>query len=138
MKRPANYTTKQREAVLAYIASLNGNHATAAQIAEYFENKKIPVSRTTIYRHLEKLTENGEVRKYTMDGISGACFQYITKGEEYPEHFHLKCENCGELIHLQCYTLDEVKNHVLNKHDFEINTKKIVLYGKCHNCLHGV
>ena len=138
MNRPANYNTKQREAVLAYVASLDGTHVTAAQVVEYFGNEEIPISRTTIYRHLDKLMEGGEVRKYTIDGITGACFQYVDKDAACQEHFHLKCECCGELLHLQCDTLEDVKSHVLDRHDFEVNTMKTVLYGKCRSCLQGV
>jgi len=135
MKRPANYNTKQREAILSYIASLDGTHVTASQVVKYFDSKDISVSRTTIYRYLENLTQTGKVRKYTLNGISGACFEYVDKNNDCCEHFHLKCESCDELLHLQCNTLDEVKKHVFDKHEFEVNTMKTVFYGKCHNCL---
>jgi Fur family ferric uptake transcriptional regulator len=113
MKRPINYNTKQCEAVLAYISSLGGSHVTAAQIVEHFENEEIAISRTTIYRNLEKLTQSGKLRKYNIDEVSGACFQYVDKNIECHEHFHLKCDSCGELLHLQCETLDGIKSTFL-------------------------
>ena len=136
MKRSA-YNTKQREAILSYIISLEGTHVTAAQIAEHFENKDVPIGRTTIYRHLDKLAESGKLRRYITDGISGACYQYSDNNDNCHFHLHLKCENCGELQHLECDALNELEIHILNKHFFEVNALKTVIYGKCNNCLHS-
>lgn len=118
MDRPANYNTRQWEAIISYFASLGGNHVTAAQIVTHFENEKVPIGRTTVYRHLEKLTEIGVVRKYTIDGITGSYFQYIDKAGSCRTHLHLKCENCGALIHLNCDMLDEIRKHMFNQHAF--------------------
>uniref|UniRef100_UPI003FA4903D transcriptional repressor n=1 Tax=Anaerosporobacter sp. TaxID=1872529 RepID=UPI003FA4903D len=57
VKRKTIYTTKQGEAVLEYIASLDGVHATVEQIAEYFENQNAGIGLTTIYRNLDKLVK---------------------------------------------------------------------------------
>ena len=134
MKRSGNYHTKQHEAVLNYIASLEGAHVTAAQIVEHFGKEGVPIGRTTIYRHLGKLTKNGKLRRYTTDGISGACYQYADSGEDCRVHFHLKCENCGRLLHVECETLNEVRQHIFDKHAFEVDALKTVFYGKCVGC----
>jgi Fur family ferric uptake transcriptional regulator len=137
-ERPANYKTKQREAILNYIASLDGGHVTAAQIAEHFEKDNVSVGRTTIYRYLDKLTESGKIRRYTTDGISGACYQYAGESGEKSNcrsHLHLKCEECGKLQHFDCDTLTNLQQHVWDKHAFKVNALKTVLYGKCDACL---
>jgi len=136
MTRPARYNTKQRAAILAYIASLEGAHVTAAQIAAYFALETVPIGRTTIYRHLEKLTTGGQLRRYVTDGISGACYQLINNYDACDSHLHLKCEGCGELLHLECEALDELERHVYDQHAFQVNTIKTVLYGTCDECLH--
>ena len=135
MKRPANYKTKQREAILEYILSLGGAHVTAAQIAGHFANDDAPVGRATIYRHLDQMTESGELRKFTSDGVSGACYQQAEALENCREHFHLKCESCGRLLHLECETLEELQRHIFDQHAFEVNALKTVLYGKCGVCM---
>ena len=135
MARPASYNTRQRETVLNYIASLDGAHVTAAQIAEHFEGKDIAISRTTIFRCLDKLTRDGTIRKYITDGISGACYQYASNTKICHAHFHLKCEDCEKLLHLECDKLSEIESHILNEHSFQVNAMKTVLYGKCDTCL---
>ena len=134
MERPASYQTKQREAILSHIASLQDSHFTAAQIAEHFAKSQNPVGLTTIYRHLEKLVESGIVRKYSMDGVSGACFQYMGTSEDCGEHFHLKCDNCGELLHFSCALMGEMHRHISDDHDFKVNAMKTVFYGTCGRC----
>ena len=136
MKRPENYNTKQRETILGYILSLGGAHVTAAQIVSHFEKRAVPIGRATVYRHLDRLTESGKLRRYTTDGISGACYQYA--GERCGPHFHLKCESCGELLHLECETLSGLERHVFDKHAFQVNTMKTVLYGRCGGCIQKV
>lgn len=138
MKRSVYYKTKQREAILDYIASLGGSHVTAVQIMEHFGNKDISIGRTTVYRHLDKLTESGKVRKYTIDGISGACYQYVDNENDCRERLHLKCEDCGELFHLRSNMPNEVQQHIFDEHSFKVNTMKIILYGKCESCLHDI
>ncbi|MCL2253740.1 MAG: transcriptional repressor [Lachnospiraceae bacterium] len=135
MKRPKSYKTKQRESILNYIASLAEKHITAAEIAAHFKNADMIIGRTTIYRHLDKMTESGVLRRYTTDGVSGACYQYTPHRDECREHLHLKCESCSELIHLDCEMLKDINRHVLYEHDFRINALKTVLYGTCTECI---
>ena len=134
MERPLNYNTKQREAILSYVASLGSAHVTAAQIAEHFGKEDFPIGRTTIYRHLDKLTQSGKLRKYTADGISGACYQHMDDTKDCHVHLHLKCDSCGTLRHLDCSILSEIQNHISSEHSFQVNALKTVLYGKCEKC----
>lgn len=134
-RRPSNYITKQSAAVLAYLESQKDSHMTAAQVVEHFEESDVLIGRTTIYRQLEKLVRGGKVRKYVIDGTSGACFQYIDEKENKAEHFHLKCENCGEVFHLYGEILPGVTKNIRNKYEFEVNVNKVIFYGKCSACL---
>lgn len=136
MEHTKNYHTKQREAVLACVLSFDSVHVTAAEIIDFFKENEKPIGRSTIFRHLDKLTADGTIRRYTVDGIAGACYQYIGDKENCRAHLHLKCEVCGALQHLECETLDEIKQNVLNKHSFEVDALKTVLYGICTDCKH--
>ena len=134
MKRPDNYDTRQRKAIVDYIASLEGAHVTAAQIAEHFGQGDVAIGRTTIYRHLDKLVQSGQVRRYTTDGIAGACYQYVGDSESCNAHIHLKCDGCGGLFHSISDDLDDIQRYVSDKYAFQINNLKTVLYGECESC----
>jgi Fur family ferric uptake transcriptional regulator len=137
LKRGVQYKTRQREAILSYIASLGVSHVTAAQIVRHFMKEESSVGRATVYRHLNNLTESGLIRKYTIDGVSGSCYQFAQCGESCGAHMHLKCEDCGELVHLECGKLNEIQSHVFNEHSFRVNSRKTVLYGKCAKCINN-
>lgn len=132
--RPAAYNTRQKERLLAYLASLGDRHVTVNEIAGYFRQGEAAVGKTTIYRHLEKLVNAGIIRKYIQEEGAGACYQYVRQNRRCREHFHLKCEKCGALLHLRCPTLDRTQRHILTKHRFKINTLKTVFYGRCEHC----
>jgi Fur family ferric uptake transcriptional regulator len=133
--RPSNYNTRQGGLIFEYFSSLGDRHVQAAEIAEYFRRRKEAIGLTTIYRHLEKLVNAGLIRKYFLNEGESACYQYISNTREKGEHFHLKCENCGTLIHLECKTLEKIKRHILKEHQFHVNALKTVFYGQCKNCL---
>ncbi len=132
MNRPASYNTRQKEAVLSYLSERRGRHVTAAEIVAHFKNGAI--GRTTVYRLLDKLTMDGSIRRYTTDGVSGACYQFADGHDGCHNHLHLKCEGCGELVHLECGALDSLERHMLDEHAFKINPLKTVLYGQCDSC----
>lgn len=133
-RRPASYNTKQAEAVLAYLAEQDGAYVTAAQIVDHFQTVG-DISRTTVYRQLEKLVHEGKARKYTFDGISGACFQYAARPQNDQDSYHLKCEGCGGIFILNCGEVDHVSRHIFEAHAFRVNGSKTTFYGKCKLCL---
>ncbi len=133
MNRPSRYKTKQSEAILAYIASLGGAPVTAGEITTHFKSAGAPIALTTVYRHLDKLEEDGEVLRSVLDE-SGARYQYVG-GQSAQERFYLKCERCGGLEHLSCGEVHTFRQHIIDEHDFQISPVKTVLYGKCKTCV---
>jgi len=134
LARHESYNTKQREAILGYIRSLDGEHVTAAQIAEHFKSGAPRVGRSTVYRYLGRLTDCGVLRKFFTDGVAGACYQHEDGTASPRASLHLKCENCGGLFHLECETASDLQSHVLSEHAFNINPARTVLYGRCGGC----
>jgi Fur family ferric uptake transcriptional regulator len=137
-KRPTNYYTRQGQSILEYMKSLSGGHVTVNQIVRHFEGTEEAIGQTTVYRHLERLAAGGKIRKYILRKDKSACYQYLESGAECREHFHLKCETCGRLIHADCDFLDDVEAHLLSRHDFQIDMLKTVFYGTCKECLAAV
>ena len=134
MNSPVGYKTKQREAILNYLIMHKDSHVTVNSISDYLTAQGTPVGTTTIYRHLEKLFEQGFVRKYTVDATTCACFQYASQDKDCHEQFHLKCEKCGKLIHLECSKLDGLLSHICAEHGFSIDPFRTVIYGMCREC----
>ena len=128
------YRTKQAEKILTYLQMMAGKHVTAKDILEYFSRPEDSIGIATIYRHLDKMVEQGAVKKYILDSNTAACFQFIVLEGQGSEHFHLKCEKCGKLIHFDCVEFAKMQEHLAKKHGFAVNSLKTVLYGLCNEC----
>lgn len=132
----AKYQTRQMAELLSYLQSAEGRHVTVSEICTYFKEQGITVGTTTIYRHLERMVDQGIVAKYVVDGTSSACFEYLGGKEEChkPVCFHCKCEKCGKLIHLQCDEAVNLGQHMLKHHGFQMDSIRTVFYGICAEC----
>jgi Fur family ferric uptake transcriptional regulator len=109
-------------------------HLTAAQIAVHFAENGAAVSRTTIYRQLDRLVREGKVRKYVVDENTAACYQYSDESPCGGIHYHLKCDKCGELIHTNGKALPPIARAIRDGYDFEIDINRTVFYGVCGTC----
>lgn len=136
----SSYKTRQKDLLLSYLCRTHGRHFTAEDIYSHFEKKGIAIGIATIYRQLDKFVEQGIVLKYFIDEHSASCFEYVGENSLCAQdvHFHLKCEKCGRLTHLECKDLASIKNHLLKKHGFLLNTCKTVFYGLCQSCLKNI
>lgn len=135
MSRINQYKTKQKNEIIDYLKSNTNVRLTVNDISEHFKQNNISVGIATIYRHLEQLVLDGTVKKYYVDGFSGAYFEYVgNKCDNIEQCFYLKCENCGKLVPFHCHELENLKQHFLKDHGFIINSPKTVFYGVCNDC----
>lgn len=132
MRTADGYKTRQRAVIEDVLACSADRHFTVDSLVAVLNGQGEAVGRTTVWRCLEKLSDEGRVRKYVQSGES-ACYQYISQ-DGCHEHFHLKCEKCGKLIHMQCETLKHLGTHIEKEHAFRVNPLKTVLYGVCKEC----
>ena len=130
----APYRTRQQEELLRYLRATPGQHHTAAQIREHFAAGENAIGTTTIYRQLERLVEEGAVRKYVLGNGDSACYEYTGQREACAAHFHCKCEKCGRLIHLSGDELQEIRGHLQRNHGFSLDCGRTVFYGVCAQC----
>ncbi len=126
------YKTRQRQAILDYMAKNADVHLSVDDIFEALRNAGESVGKTTVYRHVERLAQSGNVRKYRLDGCT--CYQY-QMGKNCNEHFHLKCSQCGKLYHLDCSFMSDLDTHIFEHHGFRMDNTKTVIYGICKGCI---
>ena len=58
----------------------------------------------------------------------------VPKGRDCSKHYHLKCNTCGKLIHLDCEIMATFTTHMENEHGFAIDLERTLLYGICVDC----
>jgi Fur family ferric uptake transcriptional regulator len=129
-----NYNTKQKAIILDYIKNAGDKHFTVDSLCEKMLKNGDAVGRTTVYRFAEALANDGLLRKYAATHGQSVCYQYVGEHSDCNNHFHLKCEKCGSLIHLECDEMSELAQHIENHHGFSLNPLKTGIYGVCEAC----
>lgn len=129
------YKTKQKEAIEEYFYANRRKHSNANEIYGYLSAKGINIGLSTVYRQLENMCENGVLHKYFIDEQTVACYQLKEECLDCRDyHYHLKCKNCGKLVHMECEAMKEVAEHIRTEHGFTLDHDKTVLYGVCNDC----
>ena len=126
------YKTKQRVAIVDFIESNKDREVTANDILVYLNKNDLKASQTTIYRYLDNLVKEGIIKKNYSEEKSSSCYQYV--GKRCKEHYHLKCKNCGEIIHLDSEIFSSIEKKIIDRYGFKIDNIKTILYGTCNKC----
>lgn len=127
----SEYNTKQRDEIIAFFNRHRGGCFTAKDI---IRSGEVSVGEATVYRTLSRLAGQGVLKRFT-DGGEGASYQL--GGESCACHFHLKCEVCGRVIHMDCGFMADMQRHIESSHGFSVDIGKTVIYGRCAECSDG-
>ena len=123
-----SYNTKQKDLILNVLKNKK-KEFTVKDIYDELDNK---VGLTTIYRLVDKLVLENRINKSISNNIT--YYQYLEDCNE-ENHFYLKCDNCGRLVHIDCDCIVELSEHIFKEHNFKPNKNKIIISGICKECL---
>ncbi|MFW6381039.1 MAG: Fur family transcriptional regulator [Bacillota bacterium] len=119
--------TKQRKTILEVLKNTD-IHPTADWIYEQVK-KEIPnISLGTVYRNLNVLEEMGEIMVLDY----GSTYSRYD-GTPY-NHYHFKCEQCGQVFDLEMDILDNLNDRVEQETEFKIDYHRLEFYGLCPEC----
>lgn len=127
-----NYHTKQGEIILSCLKEMGDTAVSAEDIENILKEKGNPVGKTTIYRQLLKYEQDGLVRKIMPPSAKSALFGIV--GNNCSEHMHLRCTECGKILHLECEFMDMLDLHIKKHHNFSADLGASVIYGICNKC----
>lgn len=103
-------------------------HATADEIYQAVAQEYPHISKGTVYRNLQRLCENGEIRKVEVpDGATR--FDHILS-----EHYHVRCETCGRVFDVDMGYLHDLERSVKDKNGFLLTGHSIMFRGICPVC----
>ncbi len=122
------YHTKQKDRLLKVIQSKNKEFT----VKEVYEGLNKEIGLTTIYRYIDKLVKDGRVLQVVGDN-NITYYQYKELCDK-ENHFYLKCDVCGKLIHVDCDCVKDLSNHILNVHGFKLNNHEFIVNGICDIC----
>lgn len=121
-----NYS-KQREIILETLQE-NVVHPTAEYLYSILKQKAPNISLATLYRNLNKLAENGIIKK--IDGLEAPShYDHNTH-----EHYHFICENCKRVFDISADIAPDITSKTSQETGFLINGHDIVMHGICKDC----
>ena len=129
----SSYRTEQKKTLLDFLSKNKDNSFTIDEITEKLQTEGASVGRSTVYRLVNRLVEDGAVRRFVKSNSRSASYQLVA-GEHCECHLHLKCLGCGMLFHMDEEISDELVNKIRRSSAFSVDEEESVLYGKCSAC----
>ena len=87
------------------------------------------VSRPTVYRTLKEFVDAGLLHRFELDGRSMYELNY-----GYPEHDHLYCTKCRQLIEFTSDEIVRIRDEVARSHRFRVRDHRFIIQGTCDDC----
>ncbi len=126
--------TKQKKAILDCMRGFGSEHFTADELLAALKADGTAVGRATVYRALAKFEVEGAVKRYCLHDDACTCYQFIGADSECLEHYHMRCDRCGCLLHFDSEALDALLAAIAVEHRFAIDGRRTVFYGVCTEC----
>lgn len=119
--------TIQRTLVFETVNKLQ-NHAAADEIYDAIISEHPNISRATVYRNLNLLSEMGEIRKLEIPGGPDR-FDHCVDN-----HCHVKCERCGRLFDVDMDYISGLESNIRDTRGFDFTGYDIIFRGICPDC----
>ncbi len=119
--------TLQRSLVLEAVKDLHC-HATADDIYYLIVTKHPNISRGTVYRNLNLLSDIGEIRKVEIP--SGA----DRFDHECHPHYHARCIECNRVFNVDMEFISDLQKNIKDTQGFEFTGHDLIFKGICLEC----
>ncbi len=119
--------SKQRDSILKTLQE-NVVHPTADFIYAKAKEENPNISLATVYRNLNQLAENGDIKKISgLDNMTH--FDHNTH-----KHFHFICTKCGKIFDVPYNIAPELGNRLAEQTGLTAETYDISFQGLCSDC----
>jgi Fur family ferric uptake transcriptional regulator len=120
--------TGPRLAVAELIADHDG-HFTAADLTAIARDRRLGISRATLFRALEVLTELGLLERVDLPTGEHA---YVKCAPAH--HHHVICSRCGRTTDVQEPGLADAVAEISRRTGYRIQSHRLELFGLCRHC----
>ena len=134
----SSYDTEHKKLLLEFLSCNKDKSMTIDEIsdgmsAHFGEGVALP-GKSTLYRLVNRLLEEGSVRKFIKRGTRRASYVLVQK-ESCHAHLHLKCSQCGKLFHMKDAVSEELLRSIRVNCGFAVDEGESVLFGRCKGCI---
>ena len=124
------YNTEKKNEIINFFKNGGGQAFSAEDICSAILTSGH--GKSTVYRIISRLVDDGVLRRITDVKTRHVTYQYVVAGA-CREHLHLKCKDCGRLIHLDGEMSRRFGTSILRSEGFTIDFGAL-LYGRCGSC----
>ena len=128
------YITRQRRALLAFLSQRQEQLFSAEELMLALGQQGENVGLATVYRNLDKMVSQDMLARIIPSDGSGAKYEYLETRALPDSHYHMVCEECGRILHINCSRLAQLADHIESDHDFVLDSRRTILYGRCRQC----
>jgi Fur family ferric uptake transcriptional regulator len=105
-------------------------HFTAADLMDAAAANELAVSRATVFRTLDLLTDIGALER--LDLLSGEHAYVVCEPEGH--HHHVICRRCGRTADVADAGLQAIVREVGERTGYQVDSHRLELYGLCPEC----
>lgn len=120
--------TEPRRAVADLIAEQTG-HFTASDLEGLVRDRRLGISRATLFRALELLAELGVVERLDLPTGEHA---YVPCARVH--HHHVICSRCGRTAEVDDCGVAESVAEIARRSGYRIDSHRLELFGLCRHC----
>ena len=121
-------TTRQREAVRAVFADLDG-FFSAQEVHARLRAAGDPVGLSTVYRAVQSLADDGE-----LDSIRTDSGEALYRRCSPQHHHHLVCRVCGRTVEVEGPAVERWADRIAGEHGFADVSHTLDIFGTCASC----
>jgi Fur family transcriptional regulator, ferric uptake regulator len=120
--------TAPRRAVATLIAEYDG-HFTASELEAVARSRQLGISRATLFRALDLLTELRVVERLDLPSGEHA---YVPCAPAH--HHHVICSRCGRAADVEDSGVAEAVAEISRRSGYRIESHRLELFGLCRHC----
>jgi Fur family ferric uptake transcriptional regulator len=126
---PGLRTTRQRTAVADVLSRIDG-FRSAQDLHDLLRHEGASIGLTTVYRHLQALSEAGQVDVLRTDDGEAVYRRCPTDSH----HHHLVCRGCGRSVEVEGPEVEAWASAIAERHGFTEVTHTVEVFGTCADC----
>ncbi|MBE5938267.1 MAG: Fur family transcriptional regulator [Lachnospiraceae bacterium] len=130
------YNTLQRRELVEFLVNHSNNQYTVEEIAKELEahsGQEKKIGKSTVYRLMGKLLEEGVVRRTVKGNSRHFVYQYAG-GVTCAHHLHMKCRECGRILHMNDEESRNLMVMLQESSSFNLDIRETLLLGQCDRC----
>ncbi|TAL13784.1 MAG: transcriptional repressor [Frankiales bacterium] len=126
---PGVRSTRQRTAVADVLGRVDG-FRSAQELHDLLRHEGASVGLTTVYRHLQALSDAGQVDVLRTDDGEAVYRRCPTDAH----HHHLVCRACGRSVEIEGPEVEVWATEVAAEHGFSDVSHTVEVFGTCAAC----